>query len=60
ARCIAERIVFLSKREEQIVYRFTAIIKQQKTLMDSKKKCINSHFGMLSLVLSAYISNTFI
>lgn len=51
-------MVFFSKKEEHIIYHFAAIIRQQKTIVDSKKEGINSHFGMLSLVLSAYISNT--
>ncbi len=53
-------MVFFSKRQEHLIYRFTAIIKQQKTIVDSKQECINSHLGILSLVLLAYISNTFI
>lgn len=53
-------MVFFSKKEEHIIYRFAAIIRQQKTIVDSKQECINSHFGMLSLALSAYTSNTFI
>ena len=53
-------MVLFSNRKGRIVCHFSAIIKQQKTLMDSKKECINSHFGMLPLVLLAYISNTFI
>jgi len=51
-------MVLFSNRKGRIVCHSSDIIKQQKTLMDSKQECINSHFGILSLVLSAYISNT--
>ena len=53
-------MVLFSNRKGHIVYRFAAIIQQQKAIVDAKQECINSHFGMLYLVLLAYISNTFI